>query len=111
MIPTFRSPTLLTIESDAVPNPAFLSVSDVEVITYEEDAEGAPATLLVKIKGTGFTDSLKALIEGKALPVAVKSATEAVFTMPDRKAAAIITLEDDSGQSAKIVVTRKAKRQ
>ena len=40
-----------------------------------------------------------------------KSATEAVFTIPDSKAAAIVTLEDDSGQSAKIVVTRKTKRQ
>lgn len=135
---TFRSPTLLTIvfpapkddtikvtlvssnaepkkvetvESDAVPNPAFLSISDVEVTTYDAEAEGEPATLLVKIKGTGFTDSLRALLEGKILPVAVKSATEAVFTMPDPKAAAIVALEDDSGQRAKIVVTRKVKPQ
>jgi subtilisin-like proprotein convertase family protein len=137
--PTFRSPSLLTvefdvptdetikvtlvstknndakevqtIESDAVGNPAFLSVTDVEVTTYETDAEGEPATLLVKIKGTGFTDSLQALIDEKTLQVAVKSATEAVFTMPDPKAAAIVTLQDGSGQRAKIVVTRKTKRQ
>ncbi|HVG18230.1 MAG TPA: hypothetical protein VNI02_04195, partial [Blastocatellia bacterium] len=100
-----------TIESDAVANPAFLSVTDVEVTTYETDTEGEPATLLVKIKGTGFTDSLQALIDEKTLQVAVKSATEAVFTMPDPKAAAIVTLQDGSGQRAKIVVTRKTKRQ
>ena len=100
-----------TIESDAVANPAFLSVSDVEIATYEGKTEDEPATILVKLKGTGFTDSLRALIEGKILPLAVKSATEAVFTIPDPKVAVIVTLTDDSGQSTKIVVTRKAKLQ
>lgn len=140
--PTFRSPSLLTmefdapaddtikvtlistgsdpekvktIESDAVANPSFLTISDVEVTTYEPSGEDEPATLLVKIKGTGFTDSLKACIEctpeEKALSVAVKSATEAVFTIPDPKAAAVVTLEDGSGQKAKIVVTRKTAKQ
>jgi subtilisin-like proprotein convertase family protein len=104
---------VLTVESDAVANPVFLSISDVEVTTYEADAEDEPATLLVKIKGTGFTDALKWFIEGKTspLPVAVKSATEAVFTMPDPRAAAVVTLEDDKGQRARIVVTRKTRRQ
>lgn len=98
-----------TAESDSVPNPAFLSVSNVEV-TYEAVDEGQPATLLVRIKGTGFKDGLRASVNGRALDVAVKSATEAVFTMPDPKAAAIVNLEDDTGQKAKIVVARTTKK-
>ncbi|HLL77843.1 MAG TPA: proprotein convertase P-domain-containing protein [Pyrinomonadaceae bacterium] len=97
-----------TAESDSVPNPAFLSVSNVEV-TYEAVDEGQSATLLVRIKGTGFKDGLRASVNGKALDVAVKSATEAVFTMPDPKAAAIVTIEDDTGQKAKVVVARTKK--
>lgn len=97
-----------TADSDSVPNPAFLSVSNVEV-TYEAVDEGQSATLLVRIKGTGFKDGLKASVNGTALEVAVKSATEAVFTMPDQKAAAIVTIEDDTGQKAKVVVARTKK--
>lgn len=98
-----------TIESDAIANPAFLSVADVEIITYEAATEDEPtATLVVKITGTGFTDNLSASIGGKAIEVAVKSATEAILTIPDPKAASIVTLEDEiTGQNAKVVVTRK----
>jgi hypothetical protein len=94
-----------TIESEAVPNPVFLSVSDVEVILYEAATEDEPATLVVKITGTGFTDKLKSSIGD----IAVKSATEAVLTITDPKAASIVTLEDeDSGQKVKAVITRKS---
>lgn len=100
-----------TAESDTITNPAFrLSVTEAEVETYEAEEEGAPATILVKIKGTGFRDSLTATLADKVFPVAVKSATEAVFTMPDPKGAAIVTLRDDSGQRAKVVVVRKTKK-
>lgn len=95
-----------TIESESVPNPAFLSVSDVEVIVYEAATEDEPATLVVKITGTGFTDKLKTSIGD----IAVKSATEAVLTITDPKAASVVTLEDeDTGQKVKAVITRKSK--
>lgn len=100
-----------TIESEAVANPAFLSISDVEIISYEAATEDEPAsTLVVKITGTGFTDDLDASIGGKAIEVAVKSATEAILSIPDPKAASIVTLKDDvTDQSVKVVVTRKSK--
>lgn len=101
-----------TIESDAIPNPALLSVADVEVISYEPATEDEPnATLVVKITGTGFNDNLQASIGGKALEVAVKSATEAVLTIPDPKAASIVILEDAiTKKKVKVVVTRQSKK-
>ena len=73
-----------------------MSVADVEVITYEAATDEEPnATLVVKITGNGFSDNLSASVGGKALEVAVKSATEAILTIPDPKAASIVTLEDD----------------
>jgi hypothetical protein len=100
-----------TIESDATANPARLSIADVEVITYEVATEDEPnAMLVVKITGSGFSDDLSASVGGKALEVAVKSATEAVLTIPDPKAASIVTLKDDvTDQKVKVVVTRKSK--
>lgn len=100
-----------TIESDSIPNSAFLSISDVEVLTFEAATEDEPtATLVVKITGSGFTDNLTASIGGKAIEVAVKSATEAILTIPDPKAASVVTLEDHvTKQKVKVVVTRKSK--
>ena len=96
-----------TVESEPVANPGFLSVSNVEIITYEAATEEDPtAMLVVKITGTGFTDDLKADIAD----VSVKSATEAILTIPNPKAAAIVTLKDEAtGQTVKVVVTRKSK--
>jgi subtilisin-like proprotein convertase family protein len=101
-----------TVESDSVSNPAsFLSVTDVEVVSYEPATEDDPnSALVVKITGTGFTDSLKATFGEKTLDVAVRSATEAVIAIPDPKAASIVTLEDTvTKQKVKIVATRKSK--
>lgn len=95
-----------TIESDAVANPARLSVSGFEIITYEPATEDEPATLVVKINGTGFTDKLRASVG----ELAVKSATEALLTLKDPKAAAIVTLTDDvTGQTVKTVITCKTR--
>jgi hypothetical protein len=95
-----------TIESDAIPNPARLSIADVEVIVYEAATEDEPATLVVKITGTGFTDKLRTSLG----EIAVKSATEAILTITDPKAAAIVTLTDeDTGQQVKTIITRKTK--
>jgi len=101
-----------TVESDSVANPAsFLSVSDVEVVSYEPATEDDPTSaLVVKITGTGFTDNLKATFGEKTLDVAVRSATEAVLAIPNPKAASIVTLEDTvTKQKVKIVATRKSK--
>jgi hypothetical protein len=95
-----------TIESDTVANPARLSVSGFEVITYEPATEDEPATLVVKINGTGFTDKLRASVG----ELAVKSATEAILTVTNPKAAAVVTLTDDvTGQTVKTVITRKTR--
>jgi hypothetical protein len=100
-----------TIESDAVTNPALLSIADVQVLLYETATEDEPtATLVVTIIGTGFRDNLKASVGGKAIEVAVKSGTEAILTIPDPKAASVVTLEDDiTKQKVKVIVTRKSK--
>jgi hypothetical protein len=99
-----------TIESEPVANPALLSISDVKVVTFEPATKEEPATLVVKITGTGFTDKLRATIGAKTLDVAVKSATEALLTVTDPKAASVVTLTDtDTGQQVQTVVTRKTK--
>lgn len=101
-----RPPTPKTIESEPAANPAFLSVSDVDVLVYEAATENEPAIVVVKISGTGFTDDLISSVG----EIAVKSATEAILTVPDPKAAAVVTLTDQvTQQNVKIVVTRKTK--
>jgi hypothetical protein len=95
-----------TVDFDAIPNPALLTISDVKVITFEPATKDEPATLVVKITGTGFTDKLKSDVGS----LAVKSATEALLTITDPKAAAVVTLMDsDTGQQVQTVVTRKTK--
>lgn len=100
-----------TIESEAVNNPAFLSVADVETVSYEPATEDDPhSTLVVRITGTGFTNSLTASFGGRTLDVAVKSATEALLAIPDPNAASVVTLRDTvTGQEVKIVATRKVR--
>jgi hypothetical protein len=99
-------------ESDSIANPAsFLSISDVDVVSYDPPTGDDPtSSLVVKVTGTGFSDNLKAIFGEKTLDVAVKSATEAVIAIPDPKAASIVTLEDTvTKQKVKVVVTRKSK--
>jgi hypothetical protein len=98
-----------TVESEAVANPAFLSVADVETVSYEPATEDEPtSTLVVRITGTGFSDKLTATFGGKTIDLAVKSATEALLAIPDPKAASVVTLRDTvTGQEVKIVATRK----
>lgn len=95
-----------TIRSEAINNPARLSIMDTEIIVFEAATKDEPATLVVKIKGTGFTDKLKASIG----EVAVKSATEAILTITNPKAAATMVLTDEaSGQQVKTIITRKTR--
>lgn len=100
-----------TIESEAVANPAFLSVADVETVSYEPATEDEPSsTLVVRITGTGFTNNMTATFGGKTIDLAVKSATEALLAIPDPKAASVVTLRDKvTGQEVKIVATRKVR--
>ncbi|HEV7858498.1 MAG TPA: hypothetical protein VGO91_07700 [Pyrinomonadaceae bacterium] len=95
-----------TITSDSVINPALLRISSVEVVSYEAATEEEPATLVVKIEGTGFTDELRSSLG----ELAVKSATEAILKITDPEAAAVVILTDrQTGQQVRTIVTRKSK--
>jgi hypothetical protein len=95
-----------TINFDAVQNPALLTISDVKIVTFEPAMKDEPATLVVKVIGTGFTSKLKSDVGS----LAVKSATEALLTITDPKAAAVVTLTDtDTGQQVQTVITRKTR--
>lgn len=92
-----------TIQSGPVANTMLFSIADVKVINYTAATTTEPATLVVKITGTGFTNSMKSSLG----ELAVKSATEAILTIEKPKAATTVTLWDEqTRQSVKIVVTR-----
>ncbi len=93
-----------TITSDPVSNPARLTVNNVTVVSYEAGSEDEPATLVVKIEGSGFTDELRTSLG----QLAVKSATEAILKLTDPEAAVLVTLTDRAtGQTVTTVITRK----
>jgi hypothetical protein len=93
-----------TIVADAIPNPALLRIADVEVVSYEPATEGEPATIVVKITGSGFTDDLTASVG----ELAVKSTTEAILKITDPKAAATVVITDQrTGKQVKTIITRK----
>jgi hypothetical protein len=95
-----------TIASDPIANPARLRITDVEVVSYEAATEESPAVIVVRIQGTGFSDDLKASVG----EIAVKSATEAILTIPNPEAAAVVIITDEqTGQRVKTIVTRKTK--
>lgn len=92
-----------TAVSDPVPNPARLRINNVSVVSYEPATEDQPATLVVKIEGSGFSDELRSSLG----ELAVKSATEAILKITDPDAAAVIVLTDrETGQQVKTVVPR-----
>lgn len=94
----------LTIDSDAVANPVRLTVTEVSVISYEPASDEEPGTLVVRIEGSGFSDSL----ESSVGELAVKSATEAILKITDPEAAVVVILTDrETGQRVKTIVTRK----
>ena len=93
-----------TIASDPVPNPARLRVNSVTVVSYDAGSEDEPATLVVKIEGSGFTDDLRTSLG----ELAVKSATEAILKLTDPEAAVVVTLTDRAtGQTVTTIITRK----
>ena len=93
-----------TIASDPVPNPARLTVNSVTVVSYDAGSNDEPATLVVKIEGSGFTDDLRSSLGD----LAVKSATEAILKLTDPEAAVVVTLTDRAtGQTVTTVITRK----
>ena len=92
-----------TSVSDPVANPALLRISNVTVVSYEPATEEEPATLVVKIEGSGFSDELRSSLG----ELAVKSATEAILKITDPEAAAVVVLTDrETGQQVKTIVSR-----
>ena len=65
-----------------------------------------PVTLRSQLIGSARAAKF---IGTKTLDVAVKSATEALLTITDPKAASTVTLTNDTGQQVQTVVTRKTK--
>jgi hypothetical protein len=93
-----------TIKSKPVANPAFLSVSNVSVVSYEEASEKYPAVLVVKLEGSGFSDWLLPSI-GKLV---VKSPTEAYLTITKPLPQMTLILTDRrTGAEVKTVILRK----
>jgi hypothetical protein len=92
-----------TIVSDPIRNPARLRISNVTVVSYDPGSEEEPATLVVKIEGSGFTDDLRSSLG----ELAVKSATEAILKITNPEAAAVVTLPYlATSQTVKTIVTR-----
>jgi hypothetical protein len=103
--PTTDNDEAATIQADAIPNPSLLRIRDVEVVSYEAATEDEPATLVVRITGSGFTDDLKSSIG----ELAVRSATEAILKITNPEAAAVVIITDRlTGQQVKTIVTRKS---
>ncbi|MGH9929538.1 MAG: hypothetical protein ACREA9_09940, partial [Pyrinomonadaceae bacterium] len=93
-----------TAASDPVANPARLRINNLTIVTYEAATDDEPATLVVRIEGSGFTDELRSSLG----ELAVKSATEAVLKITNPEAAAVVVLTDrETGQQVKTIITRK----
>ncbi len=92
-----------TAISDPVPNPARLQITSTSIVSYQAATDDEPATLVVKIEGSGFTDGLRSSLG----ELAVKSATEAILKITNPQAAAVVILTDrETGQQVKTIVTR-----
>jgi len=97
------NPTKLTALSDPISNPARLRINNVSVVSYANASDDEPATLVVKIEGSGFTDQLRSSLG----QLAVKSATEAILKLTDPEAAALVVLTDrETGQRVETIITR-----
>ncbi len=74
------------------------------MVSYDAGSADEPATLVVKIEGSGFTDDLRTSLG----ELAVKSATEAILKLTDPEAAVVVRLTDRAtGQTVTTIITRK----
>ncbi|MCA1815894.1 MAG: hypothetical protein LC746_05700, partial [Acidobacteria bacterium] len=93
-----------TISSEPIPNPAYLKIGNVGVVSYEPAKGKTPATLVVRIEGSGFSDDLRASLG----VLVVKSATEAILKIDNPRPAEVVELTDTkTGATVKTIVVRK----
>ncbi len=93
-------------KSSSIPNPAFMRISNVTTLSYENASGRKPAILVVKLEGTGFPSDLRAL--PAKVRVVVTSATEAFLTIPNPNATEVVTLTDPVTRiSVNAVITHK----
>jgi hypothetical protein len=90
------------LKADPVPNPAFMKITAVSVIT-SEDHPRRPA-VVVKIEGSGFSENLRPSIGD----LTVVSSSEAILKIPNPGLSRTVTLTDPATNfSVKAVVTFK----
>ncbi len=95
-----------TIKSALIPNPAYLKVDKVTVVSYEGANGKKQAVLVVRLDGTGFPSGL--ISPNKKVIVTVTSSTEAYLRIQDPDAAEVVTLKDPVTKvTINTVVTRK----
>jgi hypothetical protein len=95
------------------PNPATLTVGKVTVLSYEKPKNGSGGELVIQIEGTGFGDSVQAVVEGQPNADATAvSPTQMVIKIPKPQSAMVIVLKDAvTGHSVKTVAVRPADTQ
>jgi hypothetical protein len=94
-----------TIKSKPVPNPAYLKINNVTVVSYEPATRRSPvAVLIVKLEGIGFSEWLSPST-GELTPL---SSTEALLRIEDPAPLTPLVLTDRrTNFEARTVITRK----
>jgi hypothetical protein len=94
-----------TIKSKAVPNPAYLKIANVTVVSYELASRRSPvAVLIVKLEGSGFSEWLIPST-GDLTPL---STSEALLRIEDPALVTPLVLTDRrTGFEARTVITRR----
>ena len=97
-----------TVKSKAIPNPAFLRISNVTIVSYEPASKQNPvAILLIKLEGAGFSQELISSV-GELTRL---SSTEALLRIEDPALVTPLTVRDPStGAHARTVITLKKSR-
>jgi len=94
-----------TFKSKGVPNPAYLKINNVTVLSYEPPSRRSPvAILIVKLEGSGFSDSL---VPSKGA-LTTLSSTEALLKIEDPAPLTPLVITDRrTGFEAKTIISRK----
>ena len=91
-------------------NPPGLKISNATVLSYEPAANNTPAIMTVKLEGSGFTNRLRAVVDGAALQSRLVnvSSREAIVRLVSPETVVVIGLEDTQthGRSPGLVVQR-----
>lgn len=93
-----------TVKSKAVPNPAFVKISNVTVVSYAPPGPRTPAVLIVKLDGSGFSNRLAYSVGTPTL----LSPTEALLRIENPASTIPLVVTDTgTGYGAKTVITYK----